>query len=117
MEKTQLIEFLGAIGAGSAITAYITGLLNRKKTSSETNKFDAETAQLRAQLEISINQSALELVNSLRTEVRNLREDNMTLMTEVRKYREENATLMGEIEKLKGKVGICQHQLGLDDRK
>lgn len=100
MEKAQIAEFLAAIGAGSAITAYITAVVNRRRNNAEAGKFDAESDSLRAELEISINKAALDLVESLRTEVANLRE--------------ENATLKEKIEMLEQHVGVCQHELGID---
>lgn len=117
METPELIQFLAALGIGSALTAYITGKQNQRLTKAEASKFDAESESLRANLEISINQAALDLVNSLRVEVKKLSDENATFRVGVEKLSQENATLKKDLDDLRKHVGICQHELGIDPAK
>lgn len=105
MERTpEIIEFLIAIGAGSAITAFVTSMLSKKKTSAEIEKIETESDCAKTKLEIEINATALKLVESLRKEVTDLR-------VTVEELKKVNNTLFEENKKLRCEIDTLRDQM------
>lgn len=99
----ELVDISLALIAGGAVTAFVTGLLTKKKTDAEAQKSKAEGDVSLIGMALQMTDRFQQSIISLEAKTDGLAKNNIRLEQELTEIRIKNLTLSQEIELVKTK--------------